>query len=69
MCGFIFWGTSKTNMAALSGSRGDRLSASTLLKSSLTSPEKVREILNEGLSLGGTGATRSVDRKNLQRMI
>lgn len=37
-------------MAALGGNRAERLSNSSLNKSSLASPEKVRELLNEGVS-------------------
>ncbi|KAM6895534.1 zinc finger C3HC-type protein 1 [Xenentodon cancila] len=37
-------------MATLGGSRGDRLGNSNQHKSSLASPEKVRELLNEGVS-------------------
>uniref|UniRef100_A0A665WQL6 Zinc finger, C3HC-type containing 1 n=1 Tax=Echeneis naucrates TaxID=173247 RepID=A0A665WQL6_ECHNA len=37
-------------MATIGGSRGDRLSNTIQQKSSLVSPEKVREILNEGVS-------------------
>ncbi|XP_069020914.1 zinc finger C3HC-type protein 1 [Embiotoca jacksoni] len=37
-------------MATLGGSRGDRLGNPNQLKSSLASPEKVRELLNEGVS-------------------
>ncbi|XP_061523711.1 nuclear-interacting partner of ALK [Phycodurus eques] len=42
-------------MAALGSSRGDRVGNSTQNKSSITSPEKIREILNEGVSPAGTG--------------
>ncbi|XP_071358666.1 zinc finger C3HC-type protein 1 [Trachinotus anak] len=42
-------------MATLSGSRGDRLGNSNQQKSSLASPEKVREILNEGVSSANIG--------------
>ncbi|XP_040886259.1 nuclear-interacting partner of ALK [Toxotes jaculatrix] len=43
-------------MATLSGSRGDRLGNSNQQKSSLASPEKVREILNEGVSSADIGS-------------
>ncbi|XP_038594837.1 nuclear-interacting partner of ALK isoform X2 [Micropterus salmoides] len=42
-------------MATLGGSRGDRLGNSNQQKSSLASPEKVREILNEGVSSTNVG--------------
>ncbi|XP_024120539.1 nuclear-interacting partner of ALK isoform X1 [Oryzias melastigma] len=42
-------------MANLGGSRGDRLGNSNQLKSSFASPEKVRELLGEGVSLPETG--------------
>ncbi|CAB1438547.1 unnamed protein product [Pleuronectes platessa] len=47
-------------MATLSGSRGDRLSNSNHQKASLVSPEKVREILNQGVSSTTGGSIRSV---------
>ncbi|KAM7378249.1 hypothetical protein PAMA_013239 [Pampus argenteus] len=43
-------------MATLGGSRGDRLCNSNQQKSSVASPEKVREILNEGVSSAGIGS-------------
>ncbi|CAK6961384.1 Hypothetical predicted protein [Scomber scombrus] len=43
-------------MATLGGSRGDRHGNSNQHKSSLVSPEKVRDILNEGVSSTCTGA-------------
>ncbi|XP_030575821.1 zinc finger C3HC-type protein 1 [Archocentrus centrarchus] len=43
-------------MATLGGSRGDRLGNSNQHKTSLASPEKVREILNEGVSSTGVGS-------------
>lgn len=43
-------------MATLGGSRGDRLGNSNHPKSPLTSPEKIREILNEGVSSMDAGA-------------
>lgn len=45
-------------MATLGGSRGDRLGNSNQQKSSLASPEKVREILNEGVSSTNVGLNR-----------
>ncbi|XP_051248057.1 nuclear-interacting partner of ALK [Dicentrarchus labrax] len=42
-------------MATLGGSRGDRLGNSNQQKSSLASPEKVRELLNDGVSSTGSG--------------
>lgn len=45
-------------MATLSGSRGDRLGNSIQQKSPLASPEKVREILNEGVSSIDVGSAR-----------
>ncbi|KAM7367125.1 hypothetical protein PAMP_015049 [Pampus punctatissimus] len=45
-------------MATLGGSRGDRLCNSNQQKSSVASPEKVREILNEGVSSAGIGPIR-----------
>ncbi|XP_070785167.1 zinc finger C3HC-type protein 1 [Enoplosus armatus] len=42
-------------MATLGGSRGDRLGNSNQQKSSFASPEKVREILNEGVSSTNIG--------------
>nr|XP_057933708.1 nuclear-interacting partner of ALK [Doryrhamphus excisus] len=41
-------------MAAIGSSRVDRLSNSNQNKTSLTSPEKIRELLNEGVSSAGT---------------
>ncbi|XP_077401800.1 zinc finger C3HC-type protein 1 isoform X1 [Vanacampus margaritifer] len=41
-------------MAAVASSRGDRLGNSNENNSSLTSPEKIRELLNEGVSATGT---------------
>nr|XP_020455221.1 nuclear-interacting partner of ALK [Monopterus albus] len=43
-------------MATLGGNRGDRASNSNLQKSSLASPEKVRELLNEGVSSVGSSS-------------
>ncbi|XP_019948046.2 zinc finger C3HC-type protein 1 isoform X1 [Paralichthys olivaceus] len=43
-------------MATLSGSRGDRLANSNHQKASLVSPEKVREILNQGVSSTAGGS-------------
>ncbi|XP_010755463.1 zinc finger C3HC-type protein 1 [Larimichthys crocea] len=43
-------------MATLGGSRGDRLGNSNHQKSSLVSPEKVRELLNDGVSSTDTGS-------------
>lgn len=45
-------------MATLGGSRGDRLGNSSHQKSSLASPEKVRELLNEGVSSTDIGLNR-----------
>lgn len=45
-------------MATLGGSRGDRLGNSNQHKSAIVSPEKVREILNEGVSSTGVGSNR-----------
>lgn len=45
-------------MATLGGSRGDRLGNSNHNKSAIVSPEKVREILNEGVSSTGVGSNR-----------
>lgn len=45
-------------MATLGGSRGDRLANSNHQKSSLVSPEKVRDILNDGVSSADAGADR-----------
>lgn len=45
-------------MATLGGSRGDRPTNSNHQKSSLVSPEKVREILNDGVSSADVGAER-----------
>ncbi|KAM9771756.1 nuclear-interacting partner of ALK isoform X2 [Syngnathus typhle] len=44
----------KPNMAALGNSRGDRLGSSNQNKSPLASPEKIRKLLNEGVSAAGT---------------
>ncbi|KAF7653010.1 hypothetical protein LDENG_00088670 [Lucifuga dentata] len=41
-------------MATLGGSRGDRLGSSHQQKSSLSSPEKIRELLNDGVSSTGS---------------
>ncbi|XP_026182989.1 zinc finger C3HC-type protein 1 isoform X2 [Mastacembelus armatus] len=43
-------------MATLGGSRGDRLGNTNVQKSSLVSPEKVRELLNEGVSSADIGS-------------
>ncbi|XP_028255418.1 zinc finger C3HC-type protein 1 [Parambassis ranga] len=43
-------------MATLGGSRGDRLGSSNQQKSCLASPEKVRELLNEGVSSTDVGS-------------
>ncbi|XP_026002112.1 zinc finger C3HC-type protein 1 isoform X1 [Astatotilapia calliptera] len=43
-------------MATLGGSRGDRLGNSNHNKSAIVSPEKVREILNEGVSSTSVGS-------------
>ncbi|XP_041636287.1 nuclear-interacting partner of ALK [Cheilinus undulatus] len=43
-------------MATLGGSRGDRLGNSNQQKSSLASPEKVRELLNDGVSPTAIGS-------------
>uniref|UniRef100_UPI0037E73892 zinc finger C3HC-type protein 1 n=1 Tax=Semicossyphus pulcher TaxID=241346 RepID=UPI0037E73892 len=43
-------------MATLGGSRGDRLGNSNQLRSSLASPEKVRELLNDGVSSTAIGS-------------
>ncbi|XP_075886299.1 zinc finger C3HC-type protein 1 [Nelusetta ayraudi] len=51
-------------MATLGGSRGDRLANSNHQKSSLVSPEKVRDILNDGVSSADAGADSG--QKNLQ---
>lgn len=45
-------------MATLGGSRGDRPANSNHQKSSLVSPEKVREILNDGVSSADVEADR-----------
>ncbi|XP_029317377.1 zinc finger C3HC-type protein 1 [Cottoperca gobio] len=45
-------------MATLGGSRGDRLGNTNQQKSSFTSPEKVRELLNEGVSSTDIGSNR-----------
>lgn len=45
-------------MANIGGSRGDRLGNSNHLKSSFASPEKVRELLSEGVSLPEIGSNR-----------
>ncbi|KAG8005626.1 NIPA-like protein, partial [Nibea albiflora] len=45
-------------MATLGSSRGDRLGNSNHQKSSLASPEKVRELLNDGVSSTDTGSNR-----------
>ena len=58
--GLFSGGTSEPIMATLGGSRGDRHGNSNQHKSSLVSPEKVRDILNEGVSSTGTGANRCV---------
>ncbi|XP_029902100.1 zinc finger C3HC-type protein 1 [Myripristis murdjan] len=46
-------------MATVGGGRGDRLGNSSHQKSSLASPEKVRELLNEGLSSADSRANSS----------
>ncbi|XP_047431872.1 nuclear-interacting partner of ALK [Mugil cephalus] len=57
-------------MATLGGSRGDRLGNSNQHKTSLASPEKVRELLNEGVSAGdnasnsGQGDLKVLEVKN-----
>lgn len=57
--GFIFRGTSsRQNMAALGSNRAERLENSNLQRSSLASPEKVRELLNEGVSSTDTTSNR-----------
>lgn len=56
--GCIFRGTAEPIMATLGGSRGDRLGSSNHNKSAIVSPEKVREILNEGVSSTGVGSNR-----------
>ncbi|XP_070709767.1 zinc finger C3HC-type protein 1 isoform X2 [Pempheris klunzingeri] len=43
-------------MATLGGSRGDRLGNSNQQRSSLASPEKIRELLNDGVSSTDVGA-------------
>lgn len=45
-----FQGTPEPIMATLGGSRGDRLGNSNNPKSLFASPEKVRELLNDGVS-------------------
>lgn len=45
-------------MATLGASRGDRLGNSNQQKSFLASPEKVRELLNEGVSSTDIGSNR-----------
>ncbi|XP_061663402.1 nuclear-interacting partner of ALK [Syngnathoides biaculeatus] len=45
----------KPNMAALGSNRWDRLGNANQNKSFITSPEKIRELLNEGVSPVGTG--------------
>ena len=67
LSGFIFRGTSEPNMATLSGSRGDRLANSNHQKASLVSPEKVREILNQGVSSTTGGSIRCVHRSTRRR--
>lgn len=47
-------------MATHGGSRGDRLGNSNHQKSSIASPEKVRELLNDGVSSTDIGATRCI---------
>lgn len=47
-------------MATLGGSRGDRPGNSNHLKSSLVSPEKVRELLNDGVSSANIGTKRCI---------
>lgn len=47
-------------MATLGGSRGDRPGNSNHLKSSLVSPEKVRELLNDGVSSASIGPKRCI---------
>lgn len=45
-------------MATLGGSRGDRLGNTNQQKSSFASPEKVRELLNAGVSSTDIGSNR-----------
>lgn len=47
-------------MATLGGSRGDRLGNSNHQKSSIASPEKVRELLNDGVSSADIGSNRCI---------
>lgn len=47
-------------MATHGGSRGDRLGNSNHQKSSIASPEKVRELLNDGVSSTDIGANRCI---------
>ncbi|XP_029020115.1 nuclear-interacting partner of ALK [Betta splendens] len=60
-------------MATLGGSRGDRLGNSSNQKSSIASPEKVRELLNEGVSStdvsvnSGQGDLNNLDVQNNTR--
>ncbi|XP_034529166.1 nuclear-interacting partner of ALK isoform X2 [Notolabrus celidotus] len=48
-------------MATLGGSRGDRLGNSNQQRSSIASPEKVRELLNDGVSSTAIGSHRQGD--------
>lgn len=56
--GFVYRGSLELIMATLGGSRGDRPANSNHQKSSLVSPEKVREILNDGVSSSEAGSDR-----------
>lgn len=47
-------------MATVGGSRGDRLGNSNHQKSSFASPEKVRELLNDGVSSAEVGSNRCI---------
>lgn len=58
--GFIFRGISELIMATLGGSRGDRLANSNPQRSAVASPEKVRELLNDGVSSTAMGSNRCV---------
>lgn len=56
-------------MAALGSSRGDRHGNSSQNKSPLTSPEKIRELLNEGVSAADTGTHWWVEKATLIRIL